>query len=63
MEEELILIYLDKLNGLVAETNTNYEEILKYFEVKTNKDMTLQQLKKAVAILETKKSKNKEEVF
>lgn len=63
MEEELILIYLDKLNGLVAETNTNYEEILKYFEVKTNKDMTLQQLKKAVAILERKKNKNKEEVF
>lgn len=62
-EKELILIYLDKMNKLVIETATDYDELLDYFEVKSNQEMTLQQLKEAVAILEKKKVKNKEEVF
>lgn len=62
-EQELTLIYMDKVNKLVAETDTDYDEFLKYFKVKSNVEMTLQQLKQGVAILEKKKLKNKEEVF
>ena len=62
-EQELILIYMVKMKQLVAETKTDYEELLKYFNVKGNQEMSLKQLKEAVAILETKKNKNKEEVF
>ena len=61
--EELQLIYIAKMNDLVNETNSDYEDILKYFEVKSTNDMDLNQLKQAVAILEKKKAKNKEEVF
>lgn len=62
-EEELILIYMGKMKDLEHETNTVHEEILKYFQVESDMNMNLQQLKQAVAILETKKKKNKEEVF
>lgn len=62
-EQELMLIYMVKMKQLVAETNTDYEELLNYFNVKGNQEMTLKQLKEAVAILEKKKNKNKEEVF
>lgn len=62
-EQELILIYMDKVTQLVRDTDTDYEEFLKYFNVKSNSEMTLKQLKQGVAILEKKKNKNKEEVF
>ena len=62
-EEELILIYIDKVNKLVAETDTDYDELLAYFKVGSNSEMTLPQLKQCLAILERKKTKNKEEVF
>lgn len=62
-EEELILIYMGKMKDLEHETNTVHEEILKYFQVESDMNMNLQQLKQAVTILETKKKKNKEEVF
>lgn len=62
-EQELILIYMDKMNKLIFDTNTDRGEILKYFKVKSDSEMTLQQLKQAVSILEEKKQKNKEEVF
>lgn len=62
-EEELILIYMGKMKNLEIETDTAHEEILKYFKVESDMNMDLQQLKQAVAILETKKKKNKEEVF
>ena len=61
--EELKLIYMSKIDKLVIETNTDYEEFLNYFEVKSNNDMTLQQLKQGVALLTQKKQKNQEEVF
>lgn len=62
-EQELILIYMDKMSNLEIETNTNHDELLDYFKVESNTEMTLKQLKEAVAILEKKKLKNKEEVF
>lgn len=62
-EQELILVYMDKMEKLEMETESDHEEILKYFKVKSNQEMTLRQFKEAVAILEKKKLKNKEEVF
>lgn len=59
-EKELILIYLDKMNNLVIETATDYDDLLEYFGVKSNQEMSLQQLKEAVEILEKKKAKAKE---
>lgn len=62
-EQELSLIYLNKMNNLVAETNTDYDKLLANYKVSSNKEMTLEQLKNAVSILEQKKAKSKEEVF
>ena len=52
-----------ELTKLVDETDTDYDELLKYYKVNSNGDMSLEQLKDAVAVLEMKKNKNKEEVF
>ena len=54
---------MDKMNKLIMDTDTDRTEILNYFKVKSDGEMTLQQLKQAIAILEKKKNKNKEEVF
>lgn len=62
-EKELMLIYTSKMKDLVAKTDTNYDELLNHFKVKSNDELTLKQLKEAVAILEKKKQKTKEEVF
>lgn len=62
-EEELIFIYMGRMKDLEVETNTAHEEILKYFRVESDMNMSLKQLKQAVSILETKKQKNKKEVF
>ena len=62
-EQELILIYMEKVNILAIETMTDFEEIKKHFKVKSTSEMTLQQLRECVKILEIKKNKNKEEVF
>ncbi len=61
--QDLQSMYIPKIDALVAETETDYEELLKYFKVKSNVEMTIPQLRQAVAILEKKKSKSKEEVF
>ena len=44
-----------KMNELVLETDTDYEELLKYFGVKSNNEMNIPQLREAVAILEKKR--------
>lgn len=64
-EQELKMIYMNKMSNLMLETSTDYEEIYKYFEVQSDSDMNLKQLKKAVAILERKKAKetSKGDVF
>ena len=46
-----------KMNDLVMETETDYEEFLKYFEVDTTELMTTEQIKEAITILEKKKAK------
>lgn len=62
-EDELSFIYISKMEQLEIETETDHEELLNYFKVKSNTEMTLKQLKEAVNILEKKKNKKKEEVF
>ena len=46
-----------QINTLVALTGADFEGILKHYEVKTTADMTLEQLKDCVAVLEKKKEK------
>lgn len=55
-EEEAIKLLI-KMNELVMDTNTDYEEILKHYKVESNADMTLEQLQDCIANLEKKKKK------
>ena len=43
-----------RLKDLVLETETNYDELLKHYEVNSDTDMTIAQLKEAIKILERK---------
>lgn len=56
-EQQEALDLTIKINNLVATTNTDYEELLKHFCVTSNKDMSIAQLREAVAILEKKAGK------
>jgi len=56
-EEEEAVDLMIKMNNLVTLTNTDYEELIKHFCVKSNKDMSIPQLREAVAILEKKAGK------
>ena len=44
-----------KLNDLVFELEVDYEELLKHYEVNSNNEMTIEQLKEAVETLEKRK--------
>ena len=44
-----------KLNDLVLETDTDYEALKKHYEVNSNNEMTIEQLKEAVETLEKRK--------
>lgn len=43
---------MSKLNDLVLETNCDYEGMLKHYEVDSNNEMTIEQLKEAISNLE-----------
>lgn len=45
---------INDLNGLVELTNTDYEKLLKHYEVNSNAEMTTEQLKEAVEKLKEK---------
>ena len=62
-EDELKLIYINKMNMLLSETETDIEEMLRYFGAKDIESMSLNDTKKAVVILEKKKSNLKGDVF
>lgn len=62
-ENELKLIYINKMNMLLSETETDIEEMLRYFGAKDIESMSLNDTKKAVVILEKKKSNLKGDVF
>lgn len=55
--EKQILELMTKMKSLVIETNSDMEEILKYYKVKSNTDMTLEQLEDCVKNLEMKLQK------
>lgn len=51
-QERLRLIVM--INDLVNQTNTDYDELLKYYGVESNSEMTIEQLKDAVEKLRSK---------
>jgi len=50
-EQEEMLTLLTEMNKLVQDTNTDYDKLLAHYKVKSNGEMTLEQLKDAVKIL------------
>lgn len=57
-EEESMekIALMSKLSDLVFETDTDYEALLKHYEVESNNEMTIEQLKEAVETLEKRKN-------
>lgn len=57
-EEESMekIALMSKLSDLVYETNCDYEGMLKHYEVNSNNEMTIEQLKEAVETLEKRKN-------
>ena len=55
--EKQILELMTKMKDLVIDTNSDMEEILKYYKVETNTDMTIEQLQDCVKNLELKLQK------
>ena len=49
---------ISKINDLVLETDTDYEELHKYYKVKSINELTILQLQECVKILEKKVKKN-----
>lgn len=47
-EQEEILTLISEMNGLVQKTGYDYEKLLNYYGVKSNAEMTLEQLREAV---------------
>lgn len=59
-EDKLNLIA--EMNQLEMETNAIHEEVLKYYQVSSNEEMTIEQLQHCIAALRSKLSKTKKEV-
>ena len=55
-EEEQVekLTLMNRMNELVQKTNTDYKKMLEHYKVKTNGEMTIEQLKDAINVLEKK---------
>ena len=53
-EQEEILNLTVRLNELIREKNVEYEKLLKHYKVKSNTEMSLEQLRDAVSKLESK---------
>lgn len=53
-EKEEILNLTVRLNELIREKNVDYEKLLKHYKVKSNTEMSLEQLRDAVSKLESK---------
>lgn len=56
-QEQDILKLMNKMKDLVIDTNSDMDEILKYYKVKSNADMTIEQLQDCVKNLELKLKK------
>lgn len=55
--EKEVLDLMSKMQQLVFDTHTDYEDLLKYYKVESNQDMTLEQLEDCVSNLEKKMKK------
>lgn len=55
--EKQVLNLMARMKDLVIDTDSDMTEILKYYKVKTNTDMTLEQLQDCIKNLEAKKNK------
>ena len=53
-EQDEALDLIARMSTLVATTDTNYEDLLNHFGVSSNSEMSIPQLREAVAILEKK---------
>lgn len=53
-EQNEKLTLLNKMNELVQQTNTDYEKLLEYNKVKSNSEMSIEQLKNTIEVLEKK---------
>ena len=56
-EEKEVLDLMQQMRNLSDETNTDYEYLLKYYKVKSNTELTLEQLRDCVKNLNLKKQK------
>lgn len=59
--EDNKLILISQFNDLVQETDQDLEQILKYYQVKSNREMTVKQLQQAINEMEKIKAKRGEE--
>ncbi len=57
VEEKEVIDLMQQMGELADSTNTNYEELLKYYKVDSNSKMTLDQLRDCVKNLKIKKQK------
>lgn len=60
-EDEIRADLMIEINKLEQETNTAHEDILANYEVASNVDMTIEQLKECISILQKKKLKQNQE--
>lgn len=51
-EQQERLMLLNKIKELIHQTNADYEKILEHYKVKTSSEMSIEQLKEAISILE-----------
>ena len=51
-----------EMNRLESDTNSDHEDILKYYEVSSNQEMTIEQLKDCIVTLKKKQAKQNKEV-
>lgn len=60
-EQDERIALINQINGLVLDTDTDYEELYKYFKIKSLNELTIAKLKECKMILEKKLSKKESE--
>lgn len=60
-EQDERIALINQINGLVLDTDTDYEELYKYFKIKSLNELTIVQLKECKMILDKKLSKKESE--
>lgn len=60
-EQDERILLINNINNLVLDTDTDYEELYKYFKIKSLNELTIAQLNECKMILEKKLSKKESE--